>query len=120
MNKAFTLIELMAVIIILAIIASIAFPFVQDSINDSKVNTCKEQKRTIEYAAKRWGADNATNLNGNNTQISITDLKKQGYLTSNQELTNPTGHEMPSIVSITYDSENKQYEYRYNIDCSLK
>ena len=120
MNKAFTLIELMAVIIILAIIASIAFPFVQDSINDSKVNTCKEQKRTIEYAAKRGGADNATNLNGNNTHISITDLKKQGYLTSNQELTNPTGHEMPSIVSITYDSENKQYEYRYNIDCSLK
>lgn len=120
MNKGFTLIELMAVIVILAIIASIAFPFVQDSINESKINTCKEQKRTIEYAAKRWGADNAANLNGENTQISVTDLKKGGYLTSNQELTNPTGHDMPSIVNITYDNENNQYEYRYNIDCSLK
>lgn len=120
MNKGFTLIELMAVIVILAIIASIAFPFVQDSINDSKINTCKEQKRTIEYAAKRWGADNAANLNGENTQISVTDLKKGGYLTSNQELTNPTGHDMPSIVTIIYDNENNQYEYRYNIDCSLK
>ena len=120
MNRAFTLIELMAVIILLAIIAAISFPFIQDSINESKENTCKDQKQTIEYAAKRWAAQNSTKL-GNSTTVSIQKLKDEGYLSSDKRIENPIDNkEMTGSVTITYDSKYKQYKYNYPINCEIE
>jgi len=118
-NKGFTLVELLAVVALLAIIAAIAFPFIQDSIEESRENTYKEQVRTIEYAAKRWAADNSNELNKGTTYKSITFLKQKGYLTSNQNTKDPRDNsEMKGCVEITYDPEYKQYSYKYGNKCS--
>ena len=46
-KKGFTLIELLGVIVLLAVIASIAFPAVQSSVNTAREKTLKENKRVI-------------------------------------------------------------------------
>ncbi len=121
MKKGFTLIELMAVIVILAIIAAIAFPFIQEAIKNSREKACEEQKQRIESAAERWAADNSALLQGKNTSISISNLKKNGYLASDQELNNPANNEeMTGSVTLKYDATYKQYEYIYDIDCKVK
>ncbi len=119
-NKGFTLVELLAVIALLGIIAIIAFPYVQNSITDSKENTYEEQVRTIEYAAKRWATDNSSELSQTNpTYKSVTFLQQNGYLTSNSEILDPRDNtEMNGCVKITYDKEYKQYNYEYGDACS--
>lgn len=119
-QKGFTLVELLAVVALLAIVAAIAFPFIQDSIKESRENTYKEQVRTIEYAAKRWATDNSAQLSKETTIYkSISFLKQNGYLTSNQETLDPRDNsEMTGCVKITYDPEYKQYEYEYGEACS--
>jgi len=118
-NKGFTLVELLAVVALLAIVAAIAFPFIQDSINESRENTYKEQVRTIEYAAKRWATDNTYELNKETTYKSISFLKQKGYLASNKEILDPRDNsEMKGCVKITYDAEHKQYNYKYGNKCS--
>jgi len=113
-NRGFTLVELLAVIALLAIVAAIAFPFIQDSIKESRENTYQEQVRTIEHAAKRWAADNSSELNKTTVYKSIDFLQKNGYLASNKEILNPIDNtKMTGCVKITYDAEYKQYNYKY-------
>ena len=118
MKKGFTLIELMAVIVLLAVIAVIAFPIVNNSLNDSKIKTCQNQKKTIIETAKRWVADHSDEIK---SEISVTELKDSGYLSKENKIINPTDNkEMTGNVKITYDNDYKQYEYTYNISCELK
>ncbi len=119
-KNGFTLIELLAVVALLAIVAAIAFPFIQDSINESRENAYKEQVRTIEYAAKRWATDNSSELKQEGIAYkSVTFLKQNGYLASNKETLDPRDNsQMNGCVKITYDNEYKQYNYKYGDKCS--
>ena len=56
-NKAFTLVELLAVIVVLAIILVIAVPQVLDVVNSSKVNSLKVAAIQIANEAEREYAD---------------------------------------------------------------
>lgn len=58
MKKGFTLLELMAVIIVLAIIFSITTPIVLDLIDSSRSSLKEEQIAAIEKAARLWGIRN--------------------------------------------------------------
>ena len=57
MKKAFTLIELLAVIIILAIIALIATPIVLDVINDARRSASKSAAAMVLDSAKLYYAE---------------------------------------------------------------
>jgi type II secretion system protein G len=57
-EEGVTLIELMAVVVILGIIAVIAVPVVSNSINTSKVNTTKQDMAIIAQALGRYAAEN--------------------------------------------------------------
>jgi len=119
-KTGFTLVELLAVIALLAIIAAIAFPFIQDAIDESKEKTYNEQVRTIEHAAKRWAADNSSELKKSTPVYkSVSFLKQNGYLASNKEILNPKDNtQMNGCVKITYDENYNQYEYKYGKACS--
>ncbi len=120
-KNAFTLIELLTVIILLAVIATIVFPMIQDSINNSKEKTYKENKEQIIDATKRWSTDynsTLTTTNGAITYKTIACLKEKGYLAINKDIKNPvTGTLMTGCVKITYDAANKQYKYEYQDSC---
>lgn len=114
MKKAFTLVELLAVIVIIGVIALITTPIIIDSINTSKTKTCEKQKKEIERAAERWGNDNVVELNGL-TEIPIDTLKKEGYLEAKQILNPKDKKELTGSIKIS--KETGQYKYTYNLEC---
>ena len=110
MKKGFTLVELLAVIIILGVIAIIAVPTVYKVVKDSKNDLYEEQVAQIEGAAKRWAVDNAS---GDTYTVSITDLINEGYV-ENKDLYDPRDNtKMNGCVKINYSSSYKQYTYTY-------
>jgi type IV pilus assembly protein PilA len=78
-QKGLTLIELLAVIIVLGIILAIAVPSVLGVVNRSKINADKASWQLIKEAGMQYAI--ANNLQGNET-ISVSDLSSEGYLNS--------------------------------------
>ena len=118
-KNAFTLIELLAVIVILGILATITVPTIVNIINNSKEDTLEEQKNTIVNAAERWGTDNIRKLPTTSCDLTIDFLKQEGYLESDKDVIDPTtDKEMTGCVRINFESANNQYKYTYVDSCS--
>ena len=58
MKKGFTLVEMMAVIIILAIVATITFPIVSQSIEKNREKLYYSQLDEIKLNAEKWAYSN--------------------------------------------------------------
>ncbi|MDO4975248.1 MAG: prepilin-type N-terminal cleavage/methylation domain-containing protein [Alphaproteobacteria bacterium] len=112
MNKAFTLAELMGVIVILGIIAAVVTFAVDQNIKKGKVTTCLAQEKSIIEAAKTWSIDNPTG-----TSVSIETLKSGGYL--DDDLKNPmtgVGYKNGTNVAITITQNANEHNYQYKIN----
>ena len=57
-NRAFTLIELLLVIVILGLIAAVAIPRIAASTSDAKKNTCAANIALINRMIEYWAVDN--------------------------------------------------------------
>ena len=112
-NKGFTLVELLAVLIIIGVIAMIAVPAVGGVINSSKKGASEEQKNRIISAARTYMAQNSMELPNSDEQtcISITKLKDKGLLT-NEEIKNPNDNSNLNGKVIITNTNNK-YDYKY-------
>ena len=84
-RKGFTLVELLAVIIILSLLALITGVAVTKIVKDSKEEISDIQKALILSAAKTWGADNINKLpdTGNCIYIRLQDIQNGGYISPN-------------------------------------
>lgn len=127
MNKrGFTLVELLAVIIIIGVIALIAVPSVMKSIEESKEKTYSIQVQNIEISAKKWATDNIDELDNeylNSSFVSVSMLRDLGYVAKDKIKNPKTGDEMLGCVKVAYDSTGKTYTYTYddsNTDCATK
>jgi len=88
--KAFTLAELMGVIVVLGILAVIIVPVVDRNLKKGKNVTCKTQEKTIIEAAKNCVSDgkcidssepnNNCEEKGGSCQVKIIELVEDGYL----------------------------------------
>lgn len=116
MKKGFTLMELLAVIVILSILSIIVFPNVVSIINNSKENLYQSQLRELETITKNFSLEHKELLDKNHlndTYISLESLKKSKYL-EQTKISNPkTGNEMTGCMKISYNHENNQYVYQY-------
>jgi general secretion pathway protein G len=59
-NKGFTLVELLIVIVILGILATVTVFAVRGITDQGKTSTCKADKKTLETAVEAWYAQNGT------------------------------------------------------------
>ena len=76
-KKAFTLVELLAVIVILAVILIIAVPQIMKTIKETKLKTMEDSAKLIATNAdKDYLAQQAVNANYNATSIPCTDVAK--------------------------------------------
>ena len=83
-KKGFTLVELLAVVIILALLALLTSTAVTKLVNDAKNDLSNTQIKLIKEATEIWMADNLTQLPDNNQcgYLTLGDLKKYGLLDS--------------------------------------
>lgn len=81
-NKGFTLVELLAVIVILAILITIAVPSTIGISNKLKENMYCKKIDSIEVAAKLYGEDRKDSFTETHPsrEIAVKDLIETGYL----------------------------------------
>ena len=120
MKRGFTLVELMAVIIILAVISLIVFPTMVKTISKAKEDLYQNQIETLEKASKDWSVKNTDKLpeedNSDMCYIKIGTLSLEGFI-ENKEVENPeTGEPMTGCVLVRYNTTYNQYEFTYNED----
>lgn len=113
-KNGFTLVELLATITILGIIALLLVPTVANTINDFKDDAVEKQKQSIVSAAKAWATDHRTSLPGDGESaicVSVSELKK-GYIDKN--LKNPkTDVAISDSTCVEIKKYKKTYTYTY-------
>jgi len=79
-QKGITLIELLAVIVIIGIVAAIAVPAIGKTIENSKTSADNASVSLIKESAIRYALDGSGTFNGNTFTITIKALADAGYL----------------------------------------
>lgn len=85
MKKGFTLVELIAVLVILSVIALIVTPNIMVSVKEYQRQVYETEVQAIKDSAKNWAADNISELPTNNEfslVVTIHDLIYNGYYDS--------------------------------------
>lgn len=119
-TNAFTLIELLAVLIVLAVIAMITVPIVTKKMDESERKLCVTQYQNILKAARSYGAEHNTDL-GDGKTITLQDLIKEGYLDS-KEIKDPvTNEKISSDFQIQIQKKSGAYSnYEYSFPDTSK
>ena len=110
-NKAFTLIELLAVVSILVILSLVITPIIDKNIKNSKEQAYKTQIENIRMAGILYYSDNILLKPTEETPLTIalTELINLGYI---GEVKNPkTGQPFTESIYVKYKNTNGKYEY---------
>lgn len=112
-KNGFTLIELMAVIIILALLSMIIVPIVENSINSGKDELYISQIDSIKVSLKKYAVDkinsNIRNV-GDDIYVSLYQLKTAGYV--NLDIADPRSEKLiPNDMILHIEKREKSYIY---------
>lgn len=113
-RNGFTLIEVLAVIMVVAVVSLVAMPAIQKNINDSKQQAYNTQIDMIIKAAKDWSSENLMDLpenNGDKINITLYSLISLGYISN--DLVDPLTDkyfDKETAVSITRKNNNYKYD----------
>lgn len=113
-NKGFTLVELLAILVILGVLATIITPVVQKTLKANKEKVYEIMVEQVKDYTKDYLAKNTSVLPdepGDTSIVKFIDLKKEGLLQIN--VVNPiTGNIISneSVVRITKKNNNYVYE----------
>lgn len=120
-NKAFTLIELLAILVILAILSFILIPTVQNSIQNAKRDVYDNQVSTITSAAESYFINsNFSVLENEEKVIYVKDIINNGYIESSSVINPVDEKEMSGCVLVQYYSNQYHYKYIESIDSCQK
>lgn len=114
MKRGFTLIELMAVIVVLGILATISIISVDKIIKENKEETYKAQIATIEDAARTWGVKHIKELpdnDGGAISVPLLYFKNDGIISEdfkNPKTNKPFNNDL--YVNISYEGGIYKYE----------
>ncbi len=118
MKNAFTLVELIAVVVILGIILVIAIPRITDVIDNARESVYQSNEKMIVNAAIIYLAINQSNLPinmGDILVISLEDLQRENLITPIIDPKNGN-EECNGRVMVTKSSE-LNYDYHPYLDC---
>lgn len=111
MKKGFTLVELLAVITILGIIALIIVPAAETSNKKIKQKAYEEQKEALLISLQDYRTSHPEVFMVTDTvTISLQELKNQGYV--DYDVKNPkTGKCLDNTMTFKIKRVNKKYDY---------
>ena len=116
-NKGFTLVELLAVIVILAIVLIIAVPGVLSIINKTKDNAFDRQLDMIKEASRLYiTSDSDVTWVGQDTKmttVTLDTLKAKGYL--DQKIMNPKTKKEITCAKTVITKRGSKYDYDVTI-----
>ena len=120
-KNGFTLIEVLAVIIILGVIGLIVMPVVTNSLKESKDELLEVQLTNIKEAAKTWSADNVDKLpivENDSKNITLEKLQTEGYI--DEDIKNPKTDELFNGKAVCVNIKFNGKKYIYNVVQSLE
>ncbi len=122
MKKGFTLVELLAVIILIGITCLIVFPEVNDAMNRSKQKAYETQIKNLINSTKEMVIKDTSilpDINSSNIVcVSPTQLKEAGKIESDI-INDPrkSGDFINGYILISYSTDYNQYIYEYSETC---
>ena len=119
MRKGFTVIELLATIIVLGIISTIGVVVFDNIVHNMRIKAFETQKESIILSAQKWISDKRGTENYPNTfpyQLTLEELLKEEYIEKNicNQEERLTIDYRNSYVEIK--EKNKTYEYNIVIN----
>lgn len=117
-KKAFTLIELLGSIVILGLIALVAFPAILNFLTSSQNNIDEAKKSVIIGAAKEYVNDNINSYKKESTlnkNIQTSTLISEGYITNKDIINNSSYSTTCTNVKVNSD---KKYTFEFKNTCS--
>ena len=117
MKKGFTLIEILAVIIVLGVIALITYPTINGVIENSKEKALSETKDGLLKIANLYSTENMLDKTTNETAIQFSTLLSLGYIKTLPKDA-VTGENLTGCL--LYAWANNQYTFRYDENCIAK
>jgi len=118
-KRAFTLIELVAVIIILGIIMLIVVPIVTRAVRKSRLELMESQEETLELLGKEYFLNNREALpknTGEASSVSISTLIKEGYTKEVKDYNKESCDNEASYVEVIKLGKGK-YNYHTYLKC---
>lgn len=97
-KKGLTLIELLAILVIVGIIAAIAIPAINSTIDRSKTKADTATQELIKDAAMRYALEN--NLTAGET-VNVSKLVSDGYLNDTPTFNKDTNKKQSAAITIT-------------------
>lgn len=122
-KKGFTLVELLAVLVLISLLMGLAIPGINRISNNMKKKSYNQKIKLIESAAELWGQDNKTrlqttkcNIDVNEVpcyKIEIEELLSENYLDSDNnsgKYANPKNDEdMKDCIVFVYKQNKRVY-----------
>ena len=116
LNNGFTLIELLGVLIILAVIALITFPIIDNAIKNSREKSLDRTIDAIEEAAYRYSIENDIGYPTEKQALYLSEIQSKGFLET--PIINPvTNEELSGCVWYHWETNYNQYIFEYDGEC---
>ena len=117
-KKGFTLIEIMAVMVVLGLLIAIIVPVVNNLLKDSEDTLHDEQIDLVVKASQKYMVEHSELLpemsDGSKTFIYIDDLINNGVIDNDSVIDPKTKEELEGCVVVRYNDSFNQYEYNYS------